>query len=279
VDDLAFQLEAHAIAVTLDLAADLPPVWADGTQIYQVVINLLTNALYALRETSGPRRLAVGSAYDGAGRVRFHVTDTGPGIAAEQQRHLFEPFFTTKPVGAGSGLGLSVCRGIIQAHGGTIDVVSAAHGGTRFVITLPVAAAATAPSLPEADVRPPAVQGKRVLVVDDDRGVRDLLVEILAVDGHQVEAAGDGQTALAMLAGCDFDVVVTDVRMPLLDTHDLYRSFRDHPQLRRRFVFVTDNPLDDHTRDFMEATGAAVLVKPLDPGLVRRVVQDTLRGR
>ncbi len=278
VDDLAAQIDGDGVTVTVDLAADLPPVWADATQIYQVVVNLLTNALYALREAPGRRRLTLVSAYGPERRVSFRVADTGPGIPAAQHKHLFEPFFTTKPVGAGSGLGLSVCRGIIQAHGGTIEVTTPDGGGTEFVVSLPIPEEAATPSAPESAAATSPGRGTRVLVVDEDPGVRNLLVEILSADGHQVEVAADGRTAMDKIQGLAFDVVVTDVGMPLLDAHDLYRSFRDHPDLRRRIVFITSQPLGDDAREFVDATGVPVLAKPFDPDLVRRVVRDTLRG-
>ena len=94
---------------------------------------------------------------------------------------------------------------------------------------------------------------------------------------HTVEVAADGRTAMDKIEGLDFDVVVTDVSMPLLDTHDLYRSFRDHPHLRRRIVFVTGDTLDRDARALVEATGVPVLTKPFDADLVRSVVQHTLR--
>jgi PAS domain S-box-containing protein len=278
MDDVAHEMEANGVIITLDLADDLPAVWADGTQIYQVVINLLTNALYALRTTRGPRRLTIASAADAGGRVRFRVADTGPGIPVGQREHLFEPFFTTKPVGAGSGLGLSVCRGIVQAHGGSIEVTSPPGGGTEFEVRLPVAQEAAVPPAREPDAVPVTARPRRVLVVENDEAVRELLVEILSADGHHVEIAADTRTAMDKIEGLDFDVVVTDASMPLLDVYDLYRSFRDYPDLRRRVVFVSGNPLDADARDFVDATGVAVLTKPFDPDLVRRVVEDTARG-
>lgn len=101
---------------------------------------------------------------------------------------------------------------------------------------------------------------------------------MLAADGLHVEIAADSKTAMDKLEGLDFDVVVTDASMPLLDVHELYRTFREHPQLRRRIVFVSGHPLDDHARDFVAATGIAVLTRPFDASLLRRAVQDTFGG-
>jgi PAS domain S-box-containing protein len=274
VDDLAPQLERDGVTVVLELADGLPHVWADGTQIYQVIVNLLTNAVYALRQMSEPRRLTVASAADADNRVSFRVADTGPGIPAEQREHLFEPFFTTKPVGVGSGLGLSVCRGIITAHGGTIEVASPRGGGTEFVVRLPGARdQAVAPAAREVARSGDGVT--RVLVIEEDAAVRDEVVAMLAADRLHVEVAADSKTAMDKLEGLSFDVVVTDVSMPLLDVYDLYRTFREHPQLRRRIVFVSGHPLDRDARDFVAATGVAVLTRPFDAELLRRAVAET----
>jgi signal transduction histidine kinase len=135
---LAYELRVANIEVTLALADDLPTVWADGHQLQQVAVNLLTNALHAMRETSGPRRLTVDTRSDAArGGVRIIIADKGPGIPADVQARIFEPFFTTKPEGQGTGLGLPLCRGIIESHGGAIRVESVPGRGATFVIELP----------------------------------------------------------------------------------------------------------------------------------------------
>src|SRR5207244_5528568 len=135
----------------------------------------------------------VSSRYDAAARrVSFAVSDTGPGISASLRHRVFEPFFTTKPVGMGSGLGLSVCRGIVEAHEGTIEVTDAPGGGARVVVTLPLTLDGAAATAAEPETMVDVVRGKRVLVVDDEPLVAGLLVNLLEDDGHRVEAAGDG---------------------------------------------------------------------------------------
>lgn len=113
-----------------------PEVFGIPGQLTQVFVNLFTNAAHAMSETGGVLRIAV-SAVDGGASLRIEVSDTGSGIPAEAMPQIFEPFFTTKTDGRGTGLGLSIVRGILDAHGGTIQVSSAASG-TSFTLTLPI---------------------------------------------------------------------------------------------------------------------------------------------
>ncbi|MGC9983618.1 MAG: ATP-binding protein [Polyangia bacterium] len=119
-----------------DLAANLPPVRAVRDQVMQVVTNLVTNAAQALGEKGGTIR--VRTFHDGEAAVGLAVTDTGSGIREEHRASIFDPFFTTKPAGSGTGLGLSVVRNIVYAHGGQITFQSKLGSGTTFVVTLPV---------------------------------------------------------------------------------------------------------------------------------------------
>ena len=130
-----YTLRAESIAVDFDLAPEAPLVIADEQRLQQVLLNLLVNAEYAMHGVA-ERRLTLRTRRERE-EVVVEVADTGPGMDAETQRHIFEPFFTTKPPGVGTGLGLSVSYGIVQAHGGGITVDSSPGGGTTFRITLP----------------------------------------------------------------------------------------------------------------------------------------------
>jgi len=145
---LANQLSLHHVLLRLDLAADLPPVRVDANQIQQVVVNLLVNAQDALGESGGTVHLSSRRVAPSAGPgslAEIVVADNGRGIPAENLPHLFEPFFTTKGAG-GTGLGLAITWGIVEAHGGTIDVQSSKGQGSRFAVRLPLTAAKGAPS-------------------------------------------------------------------------------------------------------------------------------------
>jgi PAS domain S-box-containing protein len=139
-DAMAFlrqELRANQVTVTLDLAQNLPAVLADVTQLQQVVVNLAMNAVQAMAQTDHvQRQLIVRSSRDGEA-VKITLDDTGPGISADQLSRLFERFFTTKD--GGMGIGLAICRSIIESYGGRIDAGNRAEGGAQFTFTLPIA--------------------------------------------------------------------------------------------------------------------------------------------
>ena len=278
VELLGYSLRVDDVEVRLDLAPDLPVLWADPHQLHQVVVNLITNAHHAMRERPLARRLTLTTRHDLPGeRLRFDVTDTGRGVPPELYTRIFEPFFTTKAPGHGTGLGLPLCRGIIEAHGGTIQMESRPEHGTVFRIELPLAAPpAAAPGARAPAVLPPT-QGKAILVVDDEPEVAAALAEMLADDGHQVETAPNGDIALRKLEERAYDLVLSDIRMPGLDGPGLYRALeRRHSNLAHRFVFVTGDALSPETKQLVEETRILALSKPFDADAVRQVVRRAL---
>ncbi|PYM85197.1 MAG: hypothetical protein DME09_06530 [Candidatus Rokuibacteriota bacterium] len=278
VDLLEYSLRVDNVDVRLDLAPDLPVLWADPYQLQQVAVNLITNAHQAMRECRGPRRLTVTTRQDPGGeRVRLEVADTGPGIPAELHIRIFEPFFTTKAPGLGTGLGLPLCRGIIEAHGGTIQLESRPGHGTVFRVELPLVPPPAAPPNGPTTASALSTEGKAILVVDDEPEVAATLAEMLADDGHQVETAPDGDIALRKLEERRYDLVLSDVRMPGLDGPGLYRALeRRHPQLVRRFIFFTGDALSPETRQLVEETRILAMSKPFDADAVRQVVRRAL---
>jgi signal transduction histidine kinase len=273
---LAYQLRVDNVEVQSTLAEDLPVLWADPHQLHQVVVNLVSNAHQAMRETPAPRRVTLAT-YAGrrGARVGLRVTDTGPGIPPEIQGRIFEPFFTTKPPGQGTGLGLSLCHGIVQSHGGSIRVESEPGGGATFVVELPVEAA----PMPVPEAAPAEAPGDArrasVLVVDDEPDMADLLADILAAEGYRVETVPSGVAALEKLRATDFDLVISDLRMPELDGPGLYREVeRRHPGLQRRFIFLTGDALNPRIKEFLENCGAPGLAKPFTLEDLRRAIQQ-----
>jgi PAS domain S-box-containing protein len=274
--DLAYGLRSAGIETCREDPADLPPVAADEDQLNQVFLNLLVNAQQALETVPPPRRLWLRTAAE-HGAVRVEVADNGPGVPAELRSRILEPFFTTKPVGAGTGLGLSVCHGIVVAYGGTITVGDRPGGGARFIVTLPAshAAAGTAQQPPtEAKAGP----GGDVLVVDDEPEVVAMLEEALARDGHRVVTAPDGVAALELLRHGRFGAVLCDLRMPRLDGPGLARELEAiRPDLAARLLFMTGDTLRAAAAVPPAARGQ-LLEKPLDPEEVRRRVQNLVTG-
>jgi PAS domain S-box-containing protein len=280
IELLAYPLRVDGVEVHLELADDLPVLWADPNQLHQVVVNLVSNAQYALRDSPPPRRVAM-STHDDSVRSRVYLTvaDTGPGIPPELQARIFEPFFTTKPSGQGTGLGLPLCRGIIEGHGGTIRVESAPGQGTRFVVELPITATPMAIPRVQAPEALTSSQGRAILVVDDEAEVAAVLAEFLASDGHQVDTAGNGVEALRKLEECSYDAILTDLRMPELDGPGFYQELeRRHPALCRRVIFLTGDALTPKTQAFLGQTAVQVVGKPFDFRDIRRVIQQVLQA-
>ena len=272
---LAHELQNAGVEVRFDLGADLPAFAADPHQLHQVVVNLVANAYQAMRAPSPPPRLlTLTTRVDhGAGRIRLTVADTGPGMSAELQERIFEPFFTTKPTGQGTGLGLSLSAGVVADHGGTLTVQSEPGWGATFVVELPVHAS-PGPS-PENGEAPAtgSIGPRRVLVVDDEPEVADLLVDMLALDGHEVDTAINGAEALEKVASRRYDFVLSDTKMPVLDGIAFYEELlRRQPDFHGRVAFVTGDALSAEKREFFEREGVPSLSKPFSLGEIRRIV-------
>ncbi len=272
LDVTGYGLRSADVETVCRLAPDLPPVWADGDQLTQVLMNLIVNAQQAMAEQTPPRRLEIRSVADPeAAQVKVEVGDNGPGIAGDLRSRIFEPFFTTKAEGIGTGVGLSISRGIVEALGGTISVESEPGRGARFIIALPAAAAGR--SRPCVPVAAPCSGICRILIVDDEPEVAEMLSDILAVDGHAVDTAPSGNAALARLGAAEYDLILSDLRMPDLDGPGLYRKLSETmPGYCGRIAFVTGDTLSATVRGFLEQTGLPCLEKPFTPDEVRRLV-------
>ena len=231
------------IRLELRLADDLPPIRADAGQISQVLVNLVLNARYAMplggavEITTSTGRLDVRRDVPDseAGEcVLLTIADTGSGIPPELLTRIFEPFFSTKGKD-GTGLGLATVYGIVEAGGGAITVDSTADVGTTFRLAFPVAPPGSPTFLDDAPAdRAGDPLAKRVLLVEDERAVRELLVEQLKALGHQVVAAPTPARACEIFEGhaADFDVMVTDVVMPGIDGWHLTKRLRaERPDL------------------------------------------------
>jgi two-component system NtrC family sensor kinase len=276
LDITAYAIRTSSIETDLDLAPDVPLILADADQLHQVLLNLVINAQQSLQEQAPPRRIRVTSRFDRAANlVRVAVADNGPGIPAHLRARVFEPYFTTKPIGVGTGVGLAVSLGIVEAHGGTLTVASSSDGGAVFTIALPVGAVereVPAVATPEK----PAVPGRRtVLIVDDEPEIRDALSEILGGARHRVVAVASGREALDRMAAEHYDAILADIRMPDLDGRALYQEIeRRWPGRAARVVFVTGDTLASTLREFVSESGRPVIEKPFMPNEVRRIVAE-----
>ncbi len=275
LDIAAYAIRSSNVEVTLELSKDIPLIQADADQLHQVLLNLFINAQQSMQDQPGPRRLEVTTCYDYiADLLHITVADNGPGIPEHLRARVFEPYFTTKPTGVGTGVGLAVSLGIVEAHGGTLSVACPDEGGATFTILLPVGAVSAASA--EAGPSPKRSTRRRtILVVDDEAEIRETLAEILASANHVVVAAGSGREALERMATQNFDVIFTDMRMPDLDGRALYRQIQERwPDRARHVVFVTGDTLATALREFVTETGRHVIEKPFLPSEVRRIVAE-----
>jgi PAS domain S-box-containing protein len=272
----AYGLNSTGAQIELQLAPDLPPLWADADQLHQVFTNLIINAKQAMQSAPGSRRLTIRTRADAErDAVMIEVEDTGPGIAPELGERIFEPFFTTKPQGVGTGIGLSVSKRIVAAHGGEIGVSAAPAGGACFRIRLPRAQQPPAAGAEDAPHLAAPAANARVLVVDDEPEIGEVLAEILRLDGFLVDVATGGRRAIERLGQIAYDLVISDLRMPDLDGPALYRELeRNWPHLTRRILFVTGDTLSVDTSEFIAASGAPVIEKPFDAQRIRQLAAE-----
>ncbi len=268
VDMLAYTFRSHGIELQLALAPELPEVSADADQIGQVVLNLLVNAQQALSAPDLAQRVVRVSTGVEARRdnreprVWLRVADSGPGVPPALHESIFEPFFTTKPEGMGTGLGLAVSRSLVREHGGQLGLEISSSGAV-FRMSLPISGRAdgvTEPgALGSADGSGPA----RVLVVDDEAEIAELMRAMLEGAGFEVATAESGALALELLGEARFDAIVSDLRMPEMDGAALWREVKArHPALARRMLFVTGDTLSPGAEQFLVESGCASLDKP-----------------
>ncbi len=276
---LGYGLRSAGVEVELDLAPDVPGSWADGDQLQQMVTNLIVNAEQAMAACEGPRRLRLATRFDAAARrLQLTVADSGPGVPAAIRSRIFEPFFTTKSVGVGTGVGLSLCHGIVGSHGGTVAIAEAPGGGALFKVTLPyVPTGPGTAAAPMAHESAPAPAPRSILIVDDEAEIAQTLAEMLAEFGHRVEIAANGRAALERIDSGDYALVMSDLRMPELDGPALYRALQERDaDWPNRMIFLTGDTLSAAAIDFLDKANRPCIEKPFNAADVRRVVAEAL---
>lgn len=278
----------RTMTLSCNLDENLPSIFADSTQVHQVLLNLFVNARDAMdgvgiltisthlvnAETVSkqfPRPLA--SEY-----IAINVSDTGIGMDEETMRHIFEPFFTTKASGKGTGLGLAVVFGIIKSHDGFIDVKSEKGSGTTFSIFIPV----RDHQLEQIELSKksiPEVEGgqETILVVEDEELLRDLALSILSSKGYNVIAANDGDEAVRVYKelGNEVSLVFSDYGLPKHTGGDVLRLIKDiNPHVK--FILASGYIDADDKSEILHSGAKAVVSKPYTPNELLRVVRDVL---
>jgi CheY-like chemotaxis protein len=270
--------EAANIHINLDLAcASGLLVLGDESELREVLVNLVFNAVDAMPE-GGRLTLAAKETSD---LIEISVHDTGTGMTEETRLRVFDPFFTTKDM-LGMGLGLAVSYGIICRHEGTVEVESQVGVGTTFRVRLPIGKPAAKKQLllgmPVA-VEPHFKSGQtKILVVDDEEYVRDLLRDILEQQGCEVVVAKGGREALSLFENGDFDAVFTDVGMPDMNGWELSRAVRQcNNRIPVAVITGWGEAVSSHERQAARVDW--VVAKPFDAPQIAEMAREVLRRK
>jgi signal transduction histidine kinase/CheY-like chemotaxis protein/HAMP domain-containing protein len=265
VDDKRQRLE-------VEIAEPRPPALADPARVRQIVTNLLTNAHLYTGE-GGTIRLRL----EGDARAtRIAVTDSGRGMSPEELRHIFDRFHrgaSSDRRSPGTGLGLAIVKSLVELHGGSIDVRSAIGSGTTFTIALPAAPGGVA-SYPPAPVPAPALASRRVLIVDDEPALAELIAQQLEPLGVQSVQVHSGAAALACLRSEHFDAMTLDVLMPGMNGFDVLEAVRADPRLQELpVIFVSVSST------LAQLDGEWAVAKPIDRRRLSDVLHSAIQAR
>jgi len=261
----AYQLETSDIKVTTQLAPDLPRTVADRGQLQQVFLNLVINAETEMKLTHGRGNLSIRTEkIDNTIKISFG--DDGPGVVEENLERIFDPFFSTRQVGEGTGLGLSVCHGIIAEHKGRIYADSQSGKGATFIVELPILTEdkqleSAAPAADESE----KLAGARILVVDDEPVILSFLSRVLSDEGYEVETVDNASDALERIKSERYSLILLDIKLPGMSGVELYEHIQKIAKsLARRVIFITGDVMGARTTAFLSQAKAHYITKPFD---------------
>lgn len=249
-------------------------VMGNQTNLEQVLLNLCSNAIDAILPNSGEVLITAQNLTrpgKGIGHwVEFAVRDTGAGISAEILPKIFDLFFTTKPEGQGTGLGLHQVKGIVEDHGGEIEVETTPGKGSTFRVLLPFAMKDQAPPLPNP--KPPRGNGEVLLLVDDEQTIRELTAEVLSSNGYRVIESADGREAISVFRSRpDIAVVLTDLMMPHMPGNVFAAAARAH-RAGVKIVYLTGHGSNPGVKPEADA----ILPKPYSPDRLLATVRSVI---
>jgi CheY-like chemotaxis protein len=272
---------------------DLPTVLGNSNQLTQVFLNLIVNAEQAIREIreQGTLRIRLGVVGD---RMLITFQDDGVGIRRETLPRIFDPFFTTKRPGRGTGLGLSICMAIIREHNGDISAQPVPDGGSVFTVSLPVCtqpvvfAEPDSSSLNRPEAPAPAVApltGKRILVVDDEECIRELVADSLGARGVSVDCAASSEQALELVARHSYDAILCDLHLKSesslaasgFEFHDrVGENLASRSGTHPLFIFMTGDLVDSAVSEQIGRYGSHFLQKPFRIGELLSLLAESL---
>jgi signal transduction histidine kinase/ActR/RegA family two-component response regulator len=276
-------LQRSGVELRLDLSPDLPPTQADPDQIQQVLVNLVNNALDVLAAAPRPGVIRIRTERK-EDDVLVTVEDNGPGVSPEVLPYIFEPFFTTKDVGKGTGLGLSIAHSVMADHNGRIFHHLATIGGAAFGFELPIVSGAPDGDTDVASAAPTPKRGAapsrsaEILILDDEKAIAELLGEMLNMLGYSTTLCQSGHEALELVERHDFDLVISDYRMPRMNGQEFYQlAVEKKPELAPRVIFLTGDVVNEDTQAFLRSTGNPHLSKPFQLARIEQIVAEVLQ--
>jgi PAS domain S-box-containing protein len=274
----AYHLRVNNIEVVTRLYTGLLQTVVDPGQIQQVILNLIVNAETEMKLAHGKGRLTI-TTEKSNNTIQISVKDNGPGIKSEVIDKIFNPFFTTREVGQGTGLGLSLCYGIITEHKGKIHAESKPGKGAAFIIELPVIEEFTSPEQAKMQLEPGKAPKARILVVDDEQAVRDVVKRELTKEGHKVEVADDAADALKKIEGKKYNLILVDIKMPGMNGVELFKRIRKiDKSLADKVVFITGDIMSADTEKFLSETRVSHISKPFNAGQLKLEINRALSG-
>ena len=290
---LVNSMMGEGITITLDCATDLWPIKIDRSQLEQIILNLSVNAHDAMEskgdfilQTSNVVLTTTQAASEGlekgGGYVELLVRDTGCGMDENIQDKIFDPFFTTKEKGKGTGLGLSAVYGSVKQNMGNIHVDSEPGVGTTFRIRFPKSEAENLKDLTEttqtddADINNGT---ETIILVEDDKAVRELLARVLSKHGYTILEAEDGIEALNLIEnGAVCDLVISDIIMPRMDGMELFRELKRR-KLESKIILMSGHSNEFMSLDKLSDENITLLKKPFQPIKFSKIVRDLLDGK
>jgi two-component system NtrC family sensor kinase len=284
-------LESQQVHLKLDLEQSLPLVKGCVHELQQVLLNLIDNAIHAIKGCQNQGQIVITTKIKGENTLTLTVQDNGTGILPEHRDKLLLPFFTTKRVGEGSGLGLSISYGILRSHGAILDIQSEAGKGAAFIMEFQAFSPPLQRKRLELSDAPPSITLKRrrktadeveplrIVVLDDEVLVLDLIAEMLQDAGHHVDAYSIPAHAFSALKKEEFDLILCDIRMPEMSGMEFYSELAKHyPNMLSRIIYLTGDVLAPETRRFLESNSCPHLNKPFKMETLRKKITEVMRS-
>ncbi|MEE8429779.1 MAG: PAS domain S-box protein [Candidatus Desulfatibia sp.] len=252
--------KADGIEIKRNLSFNLPKVFADSNQLQQVFTNIIVNAYYEMKKVHGKKVFTVKTVASDE-HVFLIFENSGLPIPEKIMSKIFDPFFTSKKVGEGTGLGLYVSYGIIKDHGGEIKVENIGDSGARFTISLPVTEAKETKEV-ETKTKLTVPKGIRLLFVEDEETIREYVSRALAKEGISVHLAKDGKEAIELIEKTEYDVILSDIKMPRMNGFELCEWLHKHkPHYMERFVLAT-GVIDVEVEEYCRKYNCHPIIKP-----------------